>query len=257
MNILCYSSCYGSYFKDKIISTTINIFTVILWYLNKKKDININEYSNYDILICEYVRKRDEYYSSDEFIEKIKSINPNIKIVIYPLMVLNIFPFYKHDFGFLTNRAINRLIDNGLSDKEILDLYNNNKIEFNPKEELQLSLERLIQIEKKCNIKISNIIEKYYNEPICYDSLFPTDRIINSMLEQILRITNLKADIHIESIDNSIKNYHISTSVFTEEMIRELNIQNRTSSPNYKEYYYTKLQEYLECKRQKRETDNL
>jgi hypothetical protein len=206
-------------------------------------------YKDYDVLICEYTPKREKYYSSDEFIEAIRHINPSIQVVTYPLIVLNIFPFHKHAFGFLSSPAIDKLVSTGISNDDIVHLYKHDKIKFNPMEGLRKSLVKLKEIETHCDIKVASIIEEHYNEPICIDSLFPSDSIMNTILEQILAITGIVAQINYNFIDNDITKYHIRQSIFTDEMISELNIKSRGSSPNYKNYYLPLLIEYLSCNR--------
>lgn len=248
MNILCYTSCYGGYFKDKLISNTIKSFDIIYWYSMPINMIDITLYKDYNVLICEYTPKREKYYSSDEFIEAIRRINPSIQVVTYPLIVLNIFPFHKHAFGFLSSSTIDDLLRTGMTDEDILQLYTNDNIKFNPMEGLRKSLAKLKEVETRCDIKVASIIEEYYNEPICIDSLFPSDRIMNTILKQILAITGIDAQIIYKFIENDITRYHISHSIFTDEMISELNIKNISSSPNYKNYYLPLLIEYLSFK---------
>lgn len=196
MNILCYSSCYGSIFKNKLISYNINNFDVIYWYDRPKHTINFNDYKNYNILICEYVSEKDNYYSSTIFIKNIKDINPNIKIVVYPLIILNIFPFHKHAFGFLSSYSINNLIEQNISNETIINLYNNDNIKFDPIKGFNISLNRLKYIEQFCDIKVSHVIEdKFYKEQICIDSIFPSNNIFNHLCYEIIR--NLNIDIAI------------------------------------------------------------
>ena len=248
MKILSYTSCYGGYFKDKLISNSIQSFDIIYWYDTPIDMINIETYKDYDVLICEYVPKRANYYSSEEFIKAVRPLNPNINVVVYPLVVLNIFPFYKHAFGFLSSHAIDKLLGTGLSNDTILELYSSDKIKFNPLEGLHTSLNKLKEIEQKCDIKVSSIIETYYSDPIYVDALFPSDRVMNAILEQILGITGIDAKINYGFIENDITRIHKLSSVFTDEMISELNIKSISSTPNYKEYYLPLLIEYLSSK---------
>lgn len=249
MKVICYTSCYGGYFKDKIQSSSLQAFDIIYWYEIKQSSIDFNTYKDYTILICEHISKKEGYYSSDEFIEGIKSINPTIQIITYPLIVLNIFPFHKHAFGFLTNQLIDTLIQDGHSDESIIKLYNDDKVLFHPMKGFQKSLEKLKEIEKQCMIQVSSLIETYIHEPICIDSLFPSDRIMNYLLETICTRAGIDAKINYSFVNNCITSYHLNNSIFTPEMIRDLHIQNKEPTPNYKEYYLKLLIEYLQHKR--------
>lgn len=251
MKVICYTSCYGEYFKSKLQTSSLQSFDMIYWFKNTQTSINLDTYKDYTILICEYITKKEGFYSSDEFIEGVKAINPTIKIVTYPLVVLNIFPFYKHAFGFLTSPSIDRLIQDGYSNDSILQLYNDDKILFHPLNGLHRSLEKLKEIEKKCMIQVSSLIETYIHEheQVCIDSLFPSEQIMNYLLERICTLAGIDAKINHNFIYNDITSHHLKRSVFTPEMIHDLHIKNKEPTPYYKEYYFKLLIEYLLYKR--------
>jgi hypothetical protein len=246
MNILCYSSCYGGIFKDKIQSNKINNFDCIYWYERQRHTIDFNAYKLYDILICEYINERPNYYSSNEFITNILKVNPSIRIITYPLIVLNIFPFHKHAFGFLSCPSVDSLIVRPFNSSTIIHLYKRNNILFNPIDGLNKSLIKLKQIEQKCDIKVSRIIEdKIYKEQVCIDAIFPSNTIFNYLCEEIVRILKLDININNSNIVNDISNYHLGNSYYTDEMIAAFKVPGLSSHPNHKEFYYNKLIEYL------------
>ena len=252
MKILCYSSCYGDIFKDKFILNNGDTFTCIKWHETFKDQINFDNLINFDILICEYVSSnKRNYYLSNDFIIKIKNKNPNIKIVIYPLIVLNIFPFYK-SFDFLSSQSINDLLKNNLNKNEIISLYNNNNIKFKPYDAYKKSINKLKQIELSCDIKVSHIIEeKIHKEIVCIDSIFPSNNIFNYLCDEIVAKLNIDIKINYNNINNFTTNYHINRCYYTNEMIDELKIPNIIPHPNYKNYYLDLLVQYLESKENK------
>ena len=249
MNILCYSSCYGGVFKDKLKSNTINTFDCIYWYERPRNSINFQHLKNYQILICEYVKGSPEFYSSDEFINNIKSVNPNIKIITYPLIILNIFPFHKHAFGFLSSNVINILIQEKKSGQEIIDLYLKDEIKFNPIDGFKKSLVRLKEIEEKCDIKVSHIIENtFFKERLFVDSILPSNVVFNYLCDEIKKYLNLNININYNQINNSVFAFHNNIAIITSEMANTLNIPHLVISPTYKEYYLGLLKEYLTSK---------
>jgi hypothetical protein len=249
MNILCYSSCYGAIFKDKLTSNTINIFDCIYWYERPKSSINFQHLKNYQILICEYIKGSSDIYSSDEFINIIKGVNPNIKVVTYPLIILNIFPFHKHAFGFLSSNIINTLIQEKKAGQNIVNLYLKDKIKFNPIDGFKKSLVRLKEIEEKCDIKVSHIIENtFFKERLFVDSILPSNTIFNYLCEEIKKYLNLNVQINYNQINNSVFQYHNNIAIITSEMADTLNIPNLVVHPNHKEYYLGLLKEYLSSK---------
>src|SRR6185312_6481928 len=132
MKILCYSSCYGVVLKEKIRSPNIEKFDIITWYC-LPKEVDYKTYLGYDILLCEYVSPKFGFKSSDNFIQNIKIYNPHIKCIIYPLLVMYIFPFHRNHFGFLRNKIIDQLLETH-SKSEIIELYKKDMIMFNVKD---------------------------------------------------------------------------------------------------------------------------
>ena len=108
MNILCYSSCYGNVLKHKM-NNIFNKFELITWFI-LENEVDYNLYKYYDTLLCEYVAPNKGFKSSDFFIKKLKNVNPNIIIYIYPLIIIHVFPFYQTEHICLSNKTIDDLL---------------------------------------------------------------------------------------------------------------------------------------------------
>jgi hypothetical protein len=248
MKILCYSSCYGNIFKKMIFSSENIQFDIILWY-NLHSEIDYSQYLNYDIIMCEYVPSKFSFRSSDIFLNKIKEYNPNAKYIIYPLIVMYIFPFHNHHFGFMPNNAIDSLIKEDKTNNEIINLYEQNLIKFNPKDNYIISLNKLKEIEKICDIEISDYIEQNIQKEILFiDTLFPSNKLFNIITNRILeKIDNSNLQI----MDYNFKTdpsylFHINNSYYTEEMIEDLELSFiEKATANSHIFYYNKLKEYL------------
>lgn len=263
MKILCYSSCYGIIFKEMIYSQEQIIFDTILWY-ELQSEIDYKTYSDYDIILCEYVPSKFEFKSSDNFLNNIRKYNPNAKIIIYPLIVMYIFPFHKHNFGFMPNSAIDMLIEKGKTHDEICELYEKNEIKFNPKMNYIISLNRLKEVEKQCNIIISDYIEQNIHKELLFiDTLFPSQQLFNSIITKILEKINnpilkfrdydCNKELHYMRYMGTppfkaeyIYLFHKMNFYYTQEMINDLELTYiQTSTPGFYDYYYYKLKEYF------------
>lgn len=252
MNILCYSSCYGNIFKEMISykEKPFN-FDIILWY-ELKSELDYKKYCDYDIILCEYVSPKFDFRSSDIFLNNIRKYNTNAIYIVYPLIVMYIFPFHNHHFGFMPNNAIDSLLKEGKSYNEICTLYEKNEIQFNPKMNFTISLNRLKETEKYCNIIISDYIENNIQKELLFiDTLFPSQQLFNIILSRILnKINNITLQIKQFNFNITPEYlFHINNSYYTDEMIKDLEleyIQKETYNSNT--FYYNKLKAYLVSK---------
>ena len=248
MKILFYSSCYAYIFNKMISSKEYLQCDIIHWY-KLISEIDYQNYSNYDIIICEYVPSKFDFKSSDYFLNKIKEYNPNAKYIIYPLIVMYIFPFHEHHFGFMPNTKIDSLIQEGKTNDEIITLYEQNHILFNPKDNYNLSINRLKEVEKHCDIHISDYIQQnIQTEFLFIDTLFPSKNLFNIILNKILdKIgnSNLQNTNRIYENDK-IYTYHNNNCYYTQEMIDDLQLSfiQKATNNSYK-FYYNKLKDYL------------
>lgn len=129
-----------------------------MWYaLNE--EVDYNTLKDYDFLLCELVDEKFGFKSSTNFIKNVKKVNENIKVITYPLLVFNIFPFHLTHFGWIKNEVINELKNTKTYNNEIINDYNKDLIKFNPLQNFNKSLNKLILKEQFCDIKLSDFIK--------------------------------------------------------------------------------------------------
>jgi hypothetical protein len=250
MKILCYTSCYGLVFKGKLQSPDIKQMDIVLWY--ERTPIDFSCAMNYDVLICEYINSKNSLYTSDDFIKRMKDHNPDIIVCVYPLIVMNIFPFHRDHFGYLTAASIHRMRLSGKSDNEILSAYDSGAIRFDPVAAYRRSMHFLKAIEAKCDVCISDFIETHFienKEFLFHDSLFPINSVFNELCSQIAIHLRKATEIKTLVVDSNERNdvtFHINNARITPEMIAEFKLTDTVSpSIDHSAFYRAHLVAYL------------
>lgn len=250
MRILCYTSCYGLVFRGKLQSPDIQQMDVVLWY--ERTPIDFSCAMKYDVLICEYINSKNGLYTSDDFIERMKAHNPNIIVCVYPLIVMNIFPFHRDHFGYLTAASIRGMQVAGMSDEDILAAYDSGAIRFDPVAAYHRSMQFLKSIEAKCNVSISAFIDTHLMENkefLFYDSLFPVNAVFNELCTQIATYLCRATGIRTLAVDPCEKNdvtFHRNNARMTPEMIAAFGLPDTvTPATDHSAFYREHLVKYL------------
>tara|TARA_B110000208_G_scaffold176973_1_gene223796 strand:- start:1015 stop:1842 length:828 start_codon:yes stop_codon:yes gene_type:complete len=214
MLICIYSNCQFDGIIPNLKKNLKNINIIQLEnysYIIKKHKLPIEELSKVDVFIYQPIRKKHGIYSTVDNM-------PNI-ISYLPKKCLKIsFPYiYNSGIWGLTKDAIKK--DDGttqgnrdcileLKNKsldDIIDMYKNNKINFNYKKRFNSSLSKLIEKEKICNIKISDfIVSNIKKKKLFFTQNHPTPFTFTHICKQILDIIKLQ---YPEYIINSTYDY--------------------------------------------------
>ena len=241
-NVLLYGNCQICICVLEYIKNIYKNIT-IWWSFNLIENnipINYDILKNTDIFIYQPINDSFESYSSKELI---KYLNENCIKISVPFIFLN--SFYP-----LTNKAVavtldgiidtredkykNMILNQDIiielskkySKDEIIELFKNNKIDFNYKKMFDENINRIKEKEKECNIKISDfILSNYKYHQLVKFHLHPTGILIFHYIKQIFKILNLDEP---EYIDNPLKD-EPSTLLYTDSAINffefEFNIE--------------------------------
>jgi hypothetical protein len=235
-------------FRGKLQSPDIKQIDVVLWY--ERAPIDFSCAMKYDVLICEYINSKNGLYTSDDFIERMKAHNPNIVVCVYPLIVMNIFPFHRDHFGYLTAASIRGM--DGMSDEDILTAYDSGTIRFDPLAAYRRSMQFLKSIEAKCDVSISAFIQTHFMENkefLFHDSLFPVNSVFNELCTQIAAYLCATTDIKTFVVDPCERNdvtHHRNNARMTPEMIAAFGLPPTVSpSIDHHEFYREHLVKYL------------
>jgi len=235
MKIVLYTSCYGMILKEilKNYFSSYQVF-VFQWYL-VDCNFDLEFASNTDIFICEYVDKNNskllnKNLNSDNIILNLKNLNPKIKIITYPLIKMNIYPFYLD----VKCKVIDELLQKFRKD-EIIKLYDENKIDWKYKDNFMYSIGKIQNIEKLYTenniINVSNfLLENYKSTNIFLDKVMPSSIVLNFIFESIIKkIDNsviLNSNVNLDIILNSHEyNVHLNNHFITSGMVKELNLK--------------------------------
>ena len=203
MKIVIYANCQGigiSYFLKKSIDilNNYNINHIRIDDLVLKKNfLNYNAISNADIFIYQHLDNKHGYISTNNIL---KILKPECKTISFPYIYNNSFypikgPLVIKDYYrnkpcsviFDNSEIITYLIDKKHNLNEILNLYLENKINFNYKKRWDYTNNILQEKEENCDIKIVDFIKQNFSK----QRLFllenhPTSIIFINIVNQIL-----------------------------------------------------------------------
>jgi hypothetical protein len=207
--IILYGNCQlttGIYSYLKSLNNfSINIIQSYTFIRNQLK-IDYDLLSCCDIFIYQPIHERYGKYASDNII---KFLSPEcIKIGIPFLYLDAFFPLIKKnsahgiDGGEIINEnsILNQDIILKLLQKynkeEIIKMYDNDEIDFNFTERFNENINRMLEKEKLCDIKIVDFILEQYKKIKLFDvHVHPTIIIFDEIMKQIVDILKLNIDI--------------------------------------------------------------
>lgn len=191
MNILIWTNCQGEfvfnnwlaklpYFKNSIVSIFSNYIPI--------EDDEIDVFKTCDLIIYQPTKSNYKY---------IPFLKPDCIKICIPVAYADMFCLYGESDKYVGGSTLEKYKDFTL--EEILDLYDNNKYDFELKERFEKSMMYLIEKEKQCDIKISNLILNNYKNVRLFDTQNHPNGIIGSYIAKeickLLKIEGLDIDI--------------------------------------------------------------
>lgn len=227
--ILFYGNCQlliGLYSYFDNIKEEYNIYKWQSYsYIREQQKINYNLLKEIDIFIYQPINLTYKEYSTDELI---KYLNKNcLKIGIPFIYIDSFFPLIKKsihgiDGGNILNdyKIINEEIIKNLKKKydykQIIELYNQNKINFNYEKRFNENIQRMKEKEKNTHVKIVDfILSNYKNNKIMYMHHHPSKLIFDEIAMQVFEILKIDNDINKNNWNGLLSDefypYHISS----------------------------------------------
>jgi hypothetical protein len=222
-----YANCQGvialKYYLKRLFPDWIIVNMKNYCYIKDKIIINYPQLKKFDIFIYQPLGKQHGIYSTST---KIKGSIINmldekcIKIsfpyiyndALWPLTLKewdsNATPDNKNIHGKGINGYHNSKIIFDLlkkkSKKNIKSLFLNNKIDFKFGERFKNTMEKLIEKERTCDIKITDfILQNYKKQKLFLTKNHPTSCIFKVIVEQILNILNIQRSLDIFDFANN------------------------------------------------------
>lgn len=256
-NITIYSTCQGEGIKYYLrYYFNYNRITVLHNYniIKNKENININLLKNTDIFIYQEMGKKWGIYSTDETEDNniIKYLRKDcIKIIIPYVYADWLWSINKillrditHNFDeidnlnncykYLNEDIIVNLKKQNHSIENILEMYDNDKLDFNFNIRKNNSINILKNKEKTCMIKISDfILENYKDKELFLTNNHPTYIILKEMTKQILKILNIN---NINFNENDIYEIHPMRLIHSKYDKKNINYNINIDDNKIKEY---------------------
>lgn len=159
-----------------------------------------------DIFIYQPVNESYGIYSSNNLI---KYLNNNcIKIGIPFVYIDSFFPLIKKnlahsidggnisDDNTILNKDVILNLKKTYTNKEIIELYYKNKIDFNYEIRFIENINRMREKEKECNVKITDfILENYKKQKLMYLHHHPNKKVLDHIAIQVFNLLNIKNNI--------------------------------------------------------------
>jgi len=242
MNLIVFSNCQGKFILERFIKQNkfFNNFTHYYIHYNEDDVCNfIKQYKNCSIFIYQPINNKT--ITNESFNEIIKNNLPkNCKVICFPSIYCELWPIFPgsglagHTYicGDLLLRYKNYEL------KKILELYDNNLLNFDLQNRFEKSINYLKNKENKyCNIKISDfILDNYKNIRLFDTQNHPNGIILSYIYKKICEYVDYKTEIN----EFSYKDAHIDTNCYPDSYL-----QNKELSINYNlvdnKAYYKKL----------------
>jgi hypothetical protein len=184
-------------------------------YINNKINLPTNILNECDIFIYQPIDKRHGIYSTEKGENNIMSyLKPDCLKISFPYL-------YNSGIWGITKDAIDK--DDGTecgnrdsiaklkskSLEEVIDMYRANKIDFNYKSRFEMSLSKLQEKEKKCDIHVSEFIKNNIKtNKLFFTQNHPTPYLFAFVSNQILELIKIKFIQNMTNTQYIFTNYN-------------------------------------------------
>jgi hypothetical protein len=216
--------------------------------------IPIEELKNADIFIYQPMSIRRGLYNTCREDGIIKYLKSDCKIISFPSLYADIFPIYKEGqydgnntitkYKGLCN--IKKLLDDGISKDEIIEMYKKGDLYFQLKERFLYCMEFMKEKEKECDIKASNFIEKNIKNLRLFDTQnHPTEILLGYITNEIFKILNIDFQIDLKNLPRNIINGEIGRFSFEDSFYMKKELGLNYIFEFYEDNYLNILNDYL------------
>lgn len=223
-NLVFYTNCQGgiginTFLCSKIIFKSVHYIQTFstIW---KNKDLPLDIINNADIFIYQPINRKYGKYSTYEDVQDniLIHLKKNCIKISFPYIYFAcFFPLYyandaaqidgglEYDISKIVNRDVILELKKKYNNQEIIELYDNNKIDFKFEENYKNTIERIKIIEKTCSISITNIfnLDNIKKIKLMHTNNHPTNYVLKYISIEILKI--LKIDnVHFDNINKEV-----------------------------------------------------
>ena len=204
-NCVIFFNCHGGEIYKQLKSSEnfnkiynikhIALYDYLPTHIYSKNDDLIFEHkkqiSDADLIILQYIKKKDRYIISQEYIKTL--LKNDAKIILIPHYT---FSGYNYDYDIVNDENFNTN-----ETKENLEKYVNNLFidkEKEIQEKLENELKNIEILDYYSNIKCYNFVKENYNKKqLFYSRSYPTYIFFNYISQEILNILEIINDIKI------------------------------------------------------------
>lgn len=223
-NLVFYTNCQGGIGVNTFLCSKINFKSVhyietflTIW---NNKDLPLEIINNADIFIYQPINTKYGKYSTYEDVpgNVLTHLKKNCIKISFPYVYFScLFPMYyansaaqidggsEYDISKIVNRDIIIELKKKYTNQEIIELYNNNKIDFKFEENYKNTIERIKNVEKTCDISITNLfsLDNIKKRKLMHTNNHPTNYVLKYISKEVLK--KLKIDnIFLDDINKEI-----------------------------------------------------
>jgi hypothetical protein len=212
-NLVFYTNCQGGVGVNKFLSEKIkfksSIYIETFSTIWMKRDLPVDILNNADIFIYQPINRKYGKYSTYYDVENniLKHLKKDCIKISFPYIYFAcLFPLYyannaaeidggsEYDISKIVNRDVILKLKKNNSKKEIIKLFNNNKIDFEFKKRYDNTIKRIKDKEKECNIKITHLftLENIKKIKLMNTNNHPTNYVLEYITNEILKILKLE-----------------------------------------------------------------
>jgi hypothetical protein len=211
-NLVFYTNCQGGIGINTLLCSRVKFKTVnyieTFSFIWNNKELPIDLLNNADIFIYQPINKKYCKYSTDINIENniLTHLKTDCIKISFPYIYFAcLFPLFhanaaaeidggsSYDISKIVNRDSILNLKKIYTNEEILSLYDNDKIDFNFKQNYEYTIERIQNIEKNCNIMITNLftIDNIKKIKLMNSNNHPSNFVLKYITNEVLKILQL------------------------------------------------------------------
>lgn len=225
MKIIGYGTCQIHMIYDKYLQY-LPMYEDSFFYLynqydlaRAKGELPIEDFQTADLFIYNPLSSKYGEYCTDNILQY---ISKNATIICIPFIYLDMYPFFSSYEKIVSGNSLEKYLDK--SKNEIFYLYSIGKLDFNLKERVKHSIERIRAKEINSTIKIADFIEENYKKHrLCTSFCHPSEPIYRHIANQIFE--KLKVPIVLDVFEKSGKKFENSIEPDSMYMFIELGLE--------------------------------
>ena len=255
MNVVIYTNCQGNEIKKyleecRYFNDNYRVIKVIMpHYYNDESLYNggiiqreflpadvIKSIKMADVFVHQPFSQRRGIFSTVGDNSVLKILKETCKIISFPSLYSDIFPVYMEGKYIKGAQCIKKIMDNGATPSEILELFHQGELDFRLDDRFRYSLNFMSDKEKYCSIKASDFILDNIKTHRLFDTQnHPTEILLGHITNNIFKILSIDYEIDIFKMKRYTINGFGSGLPDSSYMYKEIGLQycRENSNNNY------------------------